>query len=96
MHAVWYKIIPQTFELKDPDQYFSTVNETVSEANRRRRQVVTEILRVTLDDEGQYQCKAECEKGEQAMGHFIRVIVEGIDLTVFKADIITGYIFFVF
>lgn len=77
VHVVWHKMNRQRTELTDPNTYFTTVNETVTENNRRRRQVVTEIINVSKLDKGQYQCDAECETGEKAMGHFITIDVKG-------------------
>uniref|UniRef100_A0A3Q3B2S7 Immunoglobulin-like beta-sandwich domain-containing protein n=1 Tax=Kryptolebias marmoratus TaxID=37003 RepID=A0A3Q3B2S7_KRYMA len=77
VHVVWRKMDEKNTELTDPIRYFTTVNETVTEINMRRRQVVTEILSVSTHDIGQYQCSAECETGERAMGHFITINVKG-------------------
>lgn len=67
----WYHLTMLNAELTDPNKYFTTVNETVSDDNARHRQIVTEILYLTPEDHGQFQCKAKCESGETAMGHFI-------------------------
>ncbi|XP_076593232.1 uncharacterized protein LOC143324539 [Chaetodon auriga] len=74
LHVVWY----QQSELIDPRKYFTTVNETqISNSTMRRRQVVTEILDLTPEDSGQFQCKATCENKATAMGHFIWITVQG-------------------
>uniref|UniRef100_A0A3B3YFI3 Ig-like domain-containing protein n=1 Tax=Poecilia mexicana TaxID=48701 RepID=A0A3B3YFI3_9TELE len=77
VHVVWHKVEEQekSNELTDPDQYLTTVNETISDYNWRRREVVTEIMSVARRDDGRYQCKATCESGVQAMGHFITIKV---------------------
>uniref|UniRef100_A0A3P9Q2A6 Ig-like domain-containing protein n=1 Tax=Poecilia reticulata TaxID=8081 RepID=A0A3P9Q2A6_POERE len=75
VHVVWHKL-EENSELTNPDQYLTTVNETISDYNWRRRQVVTEIMSVAKRDDGRYQCKATCESGEQAMGHFITINVK--------------------
>ncbi|XP_074509060.1 uncharacterized protein LOC141778597 [Sebastes fasciatus] len=69
----WYNLT----ELTDPRKYFTTVNETVSDDNRRRRQVVTEILNLTPEDNGLYQCQARCDSGETSPGHYINITVQG-------------------
>ncbi|AWP15744.1 Hypothetical protein SMAX5B_005306 [Scophthalmus maximus] len=74
VRVVW---LQKDTELSDPDKYFTTVNETVSDGNMRRRQVVVEIVDLTTEDTGVYQCKGECENGETAMGHIIRISVKG-------------------
>ncbi|XP_037639662.1 uncharacterized protein zgc:174945 [Sebastes umbrosus] len=71
----WYNFTD--YELTDPRKYFTTVNETVSDDNRRRRQVVTEILNLTPEDNGQYQCQARCDSGETSVGHYIQITVQG-------------------
>ncbi|XP_070822669.1 uncharacterized protein [Chaetodon trifascialis] len=72
LHVVWH----QQSELTDPRKYLTTVNETqISNSTMRRRQVVTEILDLTLEDSGTFQCKAECENKATAMGHFIWIKV---------------------
>ncbi|KAF0032084.1 hypothetical protein F2P81_016639 [Scophthalmus maximus] len=88
VRVVW---LQKDTELSDPDKYFTTVNETVSDGNMRRRQVVVEIVDLTTEDTGVYQCKGECENGETAMGHIIRISVKAVevnDMTVY--DIAEG------
>uniref|UniRef100_A0A3Q2G2J0 Ig-like domain-containing protein n=1 Tax=Cyprinodon variegatus TaxID=28743 RepID=A0A3Q2G2J0_CYPVA len=80
VHVVWHKIKEEgenSFELTDPSQYFTTVNETITYGNMRCRQVETEIMSVQSPHNGRYQCKATCKSGEQAMGHFITVNIKG-------------------
>ena len=74
VHVAWTQ---KDTELTDPSKYITTVNETVSVTNMTLRQVETEVLDLTTDDAGEFQCKASCEKGDKAMGHFIRLKVEG-------------------
>ena len=62
--------------LTDPSRYLTTVNETISE-DSRLRQVTTKILSLISEDNGDFQCIAKCENGEQARGHFIEVVVKG-------------------
>ncbi|XP_042346844.1 uncharacterized protein zgc:174945 [Plectropomus leopardus] len=76
-HVVWCHLSKQSVELTDPRRYLTTVNETVSEDNMRHRQVVTEILSLTPEDSGQFQCKAECEGIETVLGHYIWITVRG-------------------
>uniref|UniRef100_A0A3Q2NWW2 Ig-like domain-containing protein n=1 Tax=Fundulus heteroclitus TaxID=8078 RepID=A0A3Q2NWW2_FUNHE len=76
LHVVWHRIqegTEKSTELIDPSRYFTTVNETITTERMRRRQVLTEIISVKPNDDGRYQCKASCESGEQAMGHFITI-----------------------
>lgn len=78
LHVVWQNSSEygrKSNELTDPKKYLTTVNETVDEDNMRRRQIVTEILNLRPKDDGRYQCKAACDNGEEAMGHFITVRV---------------------
>ncbi|XP_071326532.1 uncharacterized protein [Trachinotus anak] len=77
VHVVWCHTSKQGAELTDPRKYLTTVNETETAGSMRRRQVVTEILQLTREDNGEFQCKAQCEKGASAMGHFIRLTVRG-------------------
>ncbi|XP_059195820.1 uncharacterized protein zgc:174945 [Centropristis striata] len=76
LHAVWCHITNQIDELTDHRKYFSTVNETTKDDIMRHRQIVTEILDLTPEDDGRYQCKAEC-RADTAMGHFITITVKG-------------------
>lgn len=76
VHVVWRKT-DQNTELTDPIKYFTTVSEKATGNSKRLRRVVTEVLSVSTWDSGQYQCNAECETGEKAMGHFITVNVKG-------------------
>lgn len=75
LHVAWYHLTKDDAELTDPKKYFTTVNETISDGIMRLRQVETEILNLTSDDNGQFQCKAGCENQETAMGHFITITV---------------------
>uniref|UniRef100_A0A3Q1GL84 Ig-like domain-containing protein n=1 Tax=Acanthochromis polyacanthus TaxID=80966 RepID=A0A3Q1GL84_9TELE len=81
LHVVWHNTSSQNddkiTELTDPKKYLTAVNETVNEGNRRRRQVVTEILNLRPKDNGRYQCQAKCNNGEEARGHFITITVRG-------------------
>ncbi|GAA6217191.1 uncharacterized protein zgc:174945 [Lates japonicus] len=76
VHVEWCNFTKKCAKLTDSSRYFTTVNETAVDENTRRRQVVTEILNVTTEDDGQFQCNAHCE-GESALGHYIIVKVEG-------------------
>uniref|UniRef100_A0A672FV83 Ig-like domain-containing protein n=1 Tax=Salarias fasciatus TaxID=181472 RepID=A0A672FV83_SALFA len=76
LHAAWHKVDRESTELRDPRRYLTTVNETQYGGNMRRRQVVTEILEVRAADTGTFQCFAKCPD-ETAMGHFIRIRVQG-------------------
>ncbi|KAM9851587.1 uncharacterized protein ACBR49_004752 [Aulostomus maculatus] len=75
LHVTWGNISMPNVELTDPDKFITTVNETGGDV--RRRLVVTEILHLTPQDSGIFQCKAECEAGRSAIGHVIRVDVQG-------------------
>ncbi|KAM6995261.1 uncharacterized protein LKV04_007486 [Tautogolabrus adspersus] len=75
LHVVWCK---ENSELMELSKYFTTVNETISGGDMRRRQVVTEILDLTAEDSGRYQCTAECKESEDtAVGLTIKVEVKG-------------------
>ena len=64
--------------LTDPSRYLTTVNETILKDNVSRcQQVTTKILSLTSKDNGDFQCLAKCDNGEQARGHIIEVIVKG-------------------
>ncbi|XP_060905754.1 uncharacterized protein zgc:174945 [Labrus mixtus] len=63
LHVVWCQ---DSTELTEPRKYFTTVNETISGRDMRRRQVVTEILDLTSKDSGRYQCTAKCAKSQEA------------------------------
>ncbi|TDH11287.1 hypothetical protein EPR50_G00059350 [Perca flavescens] len=79
LHVVWCHITNQSVALTDPSKYFTTVNETdTDDVNVRHRQIETEILDLTPEDDGQFQCKAECDESkETAMGHLIEITVKG-------------------
>lgn len=79
-----------TAKLTNPSKYFTTVNETDSGGNMRRRQVVTEILDLTPNDNGRYQCVAVCNSLDDARGHYIWITVKGIVFN--KKMILTHYI----
>uniref|UniRef100_A0A1A7ZVH7 Ig-like domain-containing protein n=1 Tax=Nothobranchius furzeri TaxID=105023 RepID=A0A1A7ZVH7_NOTFU len=81
VHVIWHKmheLDDKSIELKHPWKYLTTVSETIIENTVRKRHVVTEITKAEEADDGRYQCKAECESGAQAMGHFITIKVQGI------------------
>lgn len=77
VHVLWTHLERNYPKLTDPEKYLTTVNETVTVNNMRRRQVVTEILNLNKKDKGTYQCHAECTNGEKAIGHVITVNVKG-------------------
>ena len=66
----------KTSGLIDIQKYLTTVNETHL-GNFRKRQTVTEFLYLASGDQGLFQCVAHCERGEEAMGHFINITVKG-------------------
>uniref|UniRef100_A0A3B4TBK2 Ig-like domain-containing protein n=1 Tax=Seriola dumerili TaxID=41447 RepID=A0A3B4TBK2_SERDU len=74
VQVVW-RHITKNADLTDPNKYLTTVNETQLDDNMRRRQVVTEILNLTREDNGDFQCEAKCENGNSAMGHLITITV---------------------
>lgn len=74
LRVVW---IQDREELTDPSKYFTTVTEELAGGDMRNRKVVTEILDLNKGDSGSYQCSAECENTETAVGHNIDVIVKG-------------------
>ncbi|CAJ1063074.1 uncharacterized protein zgc:174945 [Xyrichtys novacula] len=63
-------------ELTDPKKYLTTVSETLSDGDVRHRQVETEILDLTEEDSGRYQCVARCGGAESAVGRFSEIIVK--------------------
>uniref|UniRef100_A0A3P8ZN17 Immunoglobulin domain-containing protein n=1 Tax=Esox lucius TaxID=8010 RepID=A0A3P8ZN17_ESOLU len=67
-------------ELFDPQKYLTVVNETLLEGiHLRLRQIDVEIIQLTSADQGNYQCRAECEiNGQTANGHFKYITVNGI------------------
>ncbi|KAM4600698.1 uncharacterized protein ACJ7VT_020604 [Polymixia lowei] len=77
VQVAWCRLSSQCDDLTDPSRYLTTVNETVLDGSMRQRQVVTEIVRLTLEDNGTFQCNAACDTGDDAKGHFIKIIVEG-------------------
>lgn len=74
LHVAWNK---QGIELTDPGKYLTSVINTVMKDNMRSKQIVTEIFNLQPEDRGAYQCNAECDKGGDAMGHFISIDVQG-------------------
>lgn len=76
VNVVWSHLDPNPKRLTDPGRFFTRVKEAIFNGNMRRRQVTTEILHLTPEDEGRFQCMAECENGESAMGHFIVINVQ--------------------
>ncbi|KAG7231543.1 hypothetical protein INR49_011575 [Caranx melampygus] len=79
VHVVWKNVKENAGTLTDPRKYLMTVSETELNSTMRRRQVMTEILDLRMEDTGGYQCTAECEKGVKAseIGHIIRITVQG-------------------
>uniref|UniRef100_A0A3B4Y1W3 Ig-like domain-containing protein n=1 Tax=Seriola lalandi dorsalis TaxID=1841481 RepID=A0A3B4Y1W3_SERLL len=75
VQVVW-RHITKNADLTNPNKYLTTVNETQLDDNMRRRQVVTEILNLTIEDSGDFQCEAKCENGNSAMGHLITITVK--------------------
>uniref|UniRef100_A0A0F8C2B8 Ig-like domain-containing protein n=1 Tax=Larimichthys crocea TaxID=215358 RepID=A0A0F8C2B8_LARCR len=75
LHVAWFQ---NEAELTQPRKYHTTVNETISDQRMRRRQVVTEILNLTPEDSGAFQCRAECQLKDTAMGHLIIINVQGM------------------
>lgn len=78
VHVVWCHEDHNKLEMTDPRRYLTTVSETV-DGRMRLRRVVTEILELDLEDNGRFQCRAECESGDTAMGHFISIAVRGAE-----------------
>uniref|UniRef100_A0A3Q3FX28 Ig-like domain-containing protein n=1 Tax=Labrus bergylta TaxID=56723 RepID=A0A3Q3FX28_9LABR len=77
LHVVWCW---EDVKMTEPRKYFTTVNETISGRNMRLRQVVTEILDLTSEDDGRYYCTAECLKSQDgAVGQSITIEVKGTD-----------------
>ncbi|XP_075996747.1 uncharacterized protein LOC142990763 [Genypterus blacodes] len=81
VRVVWQQEDREAVELTDPSRFLTVVSEEALEDGRtRRRQVVTEILRLIPRDAGTYQCSAGCESSEDtAVGHFISLTVDGQD-----------------
>lgn len=77
LHLVW---IQGTTELTSPSRYLTTVSEQITGEDMRRRYMSTEILQLTPEDAGSYQCQAQCQNGDSALGHFIRINVKGTGL----------------
>ncbi|TMS10883.1 hypothetical protein E3U43_019876 [Larimichthys crocea] len=75
LHVAWFQ---NEAELTQPRKYHTTVNETISDQRMRRRQVVTEILNLTPEDSGEFQCRAECQLEDTGMGHLIIINVQGL------------------
>lgn len=80
VEVAWFKSNVQNWAiLSNPIRYLTTVNETIMEGpSRRQRQVETEILHLTHEDQDEFQCRAKCElSGDQAMGHIVEISVKG-------------------
>ncbi len=74
LHAAWNL---KSAELTNPKKYLTTVSETEVDDSMRSRQIETEILALTPEDSGGYQCTAECQGEDSANGHFIYIYVRG-------------------
>ncbi|XP_074540375.1 uncharacterized protein LOC141801286 [Halichoeres trimaculatus] len=73
LHVAWCD--EEDAELTDPRKYSTTVSHSSYDGNAVSTQVVTEILHLTIEDSGQYQCNAACGDGESTAGRVCEVIV---------------------
>ncbi|XP_064182609.1 uncharacterized protein zgc:174945 [Anguilla rostrata] len=83
IHAHWCKLTLNAgcTELTDTSRYLIQVSEKIL-GNRvsRSRLVALSFNRMTLEDEGTFQCNAACgDKGQSAMGNLIALSVEKAD-----------------
>ncbi|KAL4656560.1 hypothetical protein GN956_G4445 [Arapaima gigas] len=74
--AFWCKHDNGTYiPLKNISRYNTKVSEFEQKEKLIRRLVEFEFKNLTLDDKGDYQCTAQCERGITAKGHFIKLDV---------------------
>lgn len=76
VHIFW-RLEESTEELKNPKKYLTTVSEMFSDGGKRLRQVETEILNLSGEDSGRYQCVAYCGGEQSAVGRSSEVDVRG-------------------